>query len=413
MEMGAAGRDVRVGVIGLGGRGFGQLQLLALMPDVKITAVCDLYEDRVKRSGDYLAEALSARPFETTDYREVLKREDVETVIIMTSWQTHILIAVDAMKQGIIPALEVGGASSVDECWQLVRTSEATGIPCMLLENCCYGKEEMTLLNMVRQGVFGELVHCQGGYQHDLREEIGRGDIDRHYRLANFLHRNAELYPTHELGPIAKYLNINRGNRMVSLVSMASKARGQSAWLKENRPDDPLADMTFNQGDIVTTMIKCINGETILLIHDCTLPRPYSRGGRIQGTRGIWQEDNRGIYIDGRSPVDPDFWTHRWESDAAYMEEYCHPLWVEYEAFGRRGGHGGMDYLVLRGYIESIQQQQPFPIDVYDTAAWMAITALSEESIAMGGMPVPVPDFTDGRYMTPRPAHQGRYALDW
>ncbi len=413
MEMGAAGRDVRVGVIGLGGRGFGQLQLLASMPDVKITAVCDLYEDRVKRSGDYLVEAFSARPFETTDYREVLKREDVETVIIMTSWQTHILIAVDAMKQGIIPALEVGGASSVDECWQLVRTSEATGIPCMLLENCCYGKEEMTLLNMVRQGVFGELVHCQGGYQHDLREEIGRGDIDRHYRLANFLHRNAELYPTHELGPIAKYLNINRGNRMVSLVSMASKARGQSAWLKENRPDDPLADMTFNQGDIVTTMIKCINGETILLIHDCTLPRPYSRGGRIQGTRGIWQEDNRGIYIDGRSPVDPDFWTHRWESDAAYMEEYCHPLWVEYEAFGRRGGHGGMDYLVLRGYIESIQQQQPFPIDVYDTAAWMAITALSEESIAMGGMPVPVPDFTDGRYMTPRPAHQGRYALDW
>jgi hypothetical protein len=413
MEMGAAGRDVRVGVIGLGGRGFGQMQLLASMPDVKITAVCDLYEDRVKRSGDYLAEAFSARPFETTDYREVLKREDVETVIIMTSWQTHILIAVDAMKQGIIPALEVGGASSVDECWQLVRTSEATGIPCMLLENCCYGKEEMALLNMVRQGVFGELVHCQGGYQHDLREEIGRGDIDRHYRLANFLHRNAELYPTHELGPIAKYLNINRGNRMVSLVSMASKARGQSAWLKENRPDDPLADMTFNQGDIVTTMIKCINGETILLIHDCTLPRPYSRGGRIQGTRGIWQEDNRGIYIDGRSPVDPDFWTHRWESDAAYMEEYCHPLWVEYEAFGRRGGHGGMDYLVLRGYIESIQQQQPFPIDVYDTAAWMAITALSEESIAMGGMPVPVPDFTDGRYMTPRPAHQGRYALDW
>ena len=142
MEMGAAGRDVRVGVIGLGGRGFGQMQLLASMPDVKITSVCDLYEDRVKRSGDYLAEAFSARPFETTDYREVLKREDVETVIIMTSWQTHILIAVDAMKQGIIPALEVGGASSVDECWQLVRTSEATGIPCMLLENCCYGKED-------------------------------------------------------------------------------------------------------------------------------------------------------------------------------------------------------------------------------------------------------------------------------
>lgn len=413
MSMGQPGREVKLGIIGLGGRGRGQMALLATMPDVSIAAVCDLYEDRVKLAHDHLVEQGRPAPRTTQDYREVLLMPEVEAVVIMTSWQTHIQIAVDAMRAGKIVAMEVGGASSLDECWQMVHASEQTGMGCMLLENCCYGKEEMTLLNMVRQGLFGELVHCQGGYLHDLRSEIGKGDIKRHYRLGNFMHRNGELYPTHELGPIAKYLNLNRGNRMVSLVSMASKARGQSAWLKENRAGDPLCDVTFNQGDIVTTMIRCANGETILLTHDCTLPRPYSRGGRIQGTKGIWQEDNRGIYIDGRSPVDEDYWTHRWESDEAYMAEYCHPLWTEYEAFGRRGGHGGMDYLVLRGFIESIQQGKPFPIDVYDTAAWMAITALSEESIAMGSLPVPVPDFTNGKWMGPRVHHEGPYALDW
>lgn len=282
----------------------------------------------------------------------------------------------------------------------------------MLLENCCYGKEEMTIMNMVRKGIFGEIVHCQGGYQHDLRDEIGRGDITRHYRQENFLHRNGELYPTHELGPIAKYIHLNRGNRMLTLVSMASKAVGQKEWLQKNRPNDPLTQKNFQEGDIVTTMIKCANGETIMLTHDCTLPRAYSRGGRVQGTKGLWMEDNRSVFIEGRSPENPNDWAHRWEKDEKYMQEYCHPLWKEYEAFGRRGGHGGMDYLVLRAFIESIQNNQPFPIDVYDTAAWMSITPLSEESIAMGSMPVPVPDFTDGLWIEKRPFHKGPYALD-
>ena len=317
------------------------------------------------------------------------------------------------MHAGKKVATEVGGANSVDECWKLVRAKEETGIECMMLENCCYGKEEMTLLNMIRQGVFGTLVHCQGGYEHDLRDEIGNGDINRHYRQRHFLHRNGELYPTHELGPIAEYLNINRGNRMVSLCAMSSKAAGLHAWLQEHRPDSELVNAQVNQGDIVTTMISCANGETILLTHDCTLPRPYSRGGRIQGTKGIWMEDNRSIYIDGRSPVDPGYWTHRWEKDEAYMEEYKHPLWQAYEEFGLRGGHGGMDYLVLRAFVESVQKDECPPIDTYDTASWMAITALTEQSIAMGGAPVPVPDFTEGRWLQKRESFAtGEYALN-
>ena len=413
MKMGEKGKTVRLGIIGLGGRGRGQTETLIQMPDVEVVAVCDVYQDRIERAQELIEKHRGVRPDGETDYRRVIERSDVDAICVFTSWETHIEIAVQAMRAGKRVGIEVGGASSVEECWKLVRAREETGIECMLLENCCYGKEEMTLLNMVKQGVFGELVHCQGGYQHDLRDEIGKGDINRHYRQRHFLHRNGELYPTHELGPIAEYLSINRGNRMVSLCAMASKAAGLHEWLKEHRADTPLAKAQVNQGDIVTTLIKCANGETIVLTHDCTLPRPYSRGGRIQGTKGIWMEDNRSIFIDGRSPVNPAHWTHEWEKDEAYMEEYKHPLWKEYEEFGLRGGHGGMDYLVLRAFIESVQKNECPPIDTYDTASWMCITALSEQSAAMGGLPVPIPDFTEGRWLEPRKEFAtGEYVLN-
>ena len=326
----------------------------------------------------------------------------------MTSWQTHIQICVDAMENGKIPGSEVGGASSLDECWQLVRTSEKTGVPMMLLENCCYNDVEMALLRMIREGVFGELVHCGGGYRHDLRDEVGEGDINRHYRQDNFMNRNGELYPTHELGPIAEYLNLNHGNRMTMLVSMASKAVGEHQWLMKNRGDAPeLQNTVFTQGDIVTTMIKCAHGETIVLTHDCTLPRPYSRDGYVQGTKGVWEEEGRSIYLEDACTK-----PHHWDDDRETLAKYEHPLWKEYREYGLRGGHGGMDYLVLRAFIESIQKKKPFPIDVYDAASWMAVTCLSEQSIAMGSMPVPVPDFTDGRWMK-RPAREGdMYSLD-
>ena len=413
MKMGEKGSTVRLGIIGLGGRGQGQTETLIQMPDVEVVAVCDVYPDRIQQTREMIYKHRGVYPDGETDYRKVISRPDVDAIMVFSSWETHLDICVQAMKAGKKVATEVGGANSVDECWKLVRTKEETGIECMILENCCYGKEEMTLLNMVRQGVFGTLVHCQGGYQHDLRDEIGLGDINRHYRQRHFLHRNGELYPTHELGPIAEYLSLNRGNRMVSLCSMASKAAGLHEWLKEHRADTDLANAQVNQGDIVTTMIQCANGETILLTHDCTLPRPYSRGGRIQGTKGIWMEDNRSIYLEGRSPADPTFWTHRWESDEAYMKEFEHPLWKAYEEFGLRGGHGGMDYLVLRGFIESVQKNECPPIDTYDTASWMAITALSEQSVAMGGLPVPVPDFTEGRWLKARESFAtGEYALN-
>lgn len=398
MKLGNVGRTIRVGVIGLGNRSREQIRCLVSMKDVEIAAVCDVYADRVELAQNNIEEQCGVRPEGTLDYREVNARDDIEAVFIFSSWQTHLPIAVDAMRHGKTPAMEVGGASSLEECWELVRTSEATGIPVMLLENCCYNKEEMALLRMVREGVFGEIVHCRGGYQHDLREEIGNGDINRHYRQDHFMHRCAELYPTHELGPIAQYLNLNRGNRMLTLVSMATKAVGQHLWMQENRADSPLSQAKFNQGDVVTTMIKCANGETIMLTHDCTLARPYSRGGYLQGTKGLWQEDGRLIYLEGRTQLGPHG-EHNFVADADIMAQHQHPLWKEYEEYGLRGGHGGMDFLCLRAFIESLQKGVAFPIDVYDAAAWMAITCLSEQSIAMGSMPVAVPDFTGGRWI--------------
>ena len=403
MKLNHFGETVRLAILGLGSRGIGQMNTLLEMPDVAVTAVCDAYQDRADQAAEIVMNAGRRRPFATTDPDAAIDRADVDAVIIMTSWETHIPLAIRAMQCGKRPAMEVGGASSVEECWQLVRTSETTGIPIMMLENCCYGDKELTLLHMINAGVFGTVVHCAGAYSHDLRDEIGNGDMNRHYRQRHFLHRNGELYPTHELGPIANYLKLNRGNRMLTLTSMASKACGLHEWLSEHRRDCPeLVNARVNEGDVVTTLIKCANGETIQLTHDCTLPRFYSRGGVSRGTRGMWMEDGRLIYLEGLTPVADDDWEHHPESDAKYMEQYLHPLWREYRDFGIRGNHDGMDYLVLRAFVESVQEQSEPPIDTYDAAAWMSITALSEASVAAGSMPVAIPDFTSGRWMMAR-----------
>jgi len=283
----------------------------------------------------------------------------------------------------------------------------------MLLENCCYDRKEMAIYNMVKQGLFGEIIHMQGGYQHDLRDEISLGRENRHGRLYNFQMRNGELYPTHQLGPISKVLGINRGNRYISVCSMASKSRGLNEWIKENKGEDyDLADYSFNQGDIVTTMLRCANGETVVLTHDCSLPRHYSRAYRVQGTKGIYMEDGNSIYLEGRTKHEEGDWMHTPENFDDYIEEFEHPLWKKYREDGVHAGHGGMDYLVLSAFAESVRLDAKPPIDVYDAAVWMAVTCLSEQSIAIGGAPVPFPDFTNGMWIDREPYRRGKYCLD-
>ena len=399
--------SVRVAVVGVSGRGRGLLGLLLGMPDVEVIGVSDLYEDRLARAKQDVIEKRGNTPMASTDFRRLLEMKELDAVITPSSWTSHADVCIASMDAGKYAATEVGGATSVEQCWELVRTSERTKKPCMLLENCCYGREELTIFNMVKQGLFGELVHAEGGYQHDLRDEICNGRENRHYRLANYSNRNGEVYPTHELGPIAKCLNINRGNRMLTLTATASKARGLHEWIKNHRGEEyDLFNRQFTMGDVVTTVIKCAHGETITLTHDTSLPRPYSRGNRIEGTKGIWMEDKYAVYLQGVSPK-----ADVWDSLNNYYEKYEHPLWKWYRTEGVKGGHGGMDYLVLRAYVEAVKAGTQTPIDVYDTAAWMAVTCLSEDSVAMGSMPVAIPDFTNGKWFQREPAVLGKYCL--
>lgn len=411
-----AEKTVKFGFIGLGARGPGMLKEFIGIPGVQVTAVCDRYEDRADNGRRIVAENTGNEPDVYLNYKELLKRDDIKGIVCCTTWTTHSRIAVDAMRAGKHVAFEVGGAASIEECWQLVRTAEETGKICMLLENCCYDKDEMAVFNMVKKGLFGEIVHLEGGYRHDLREQICHGKERRHGRLNNFLCRNGELYPTHQLGPICKLIGINRGNRLLTISSVASKAAGLNEWIRQNHDEDYyLQNQRFNCGDVVTSMIRCANGETITLHHDCSLPRPYSRDYVVQGTKGIFQETKEGrndIYLTGLSNT-KDGNDHQWEDFEKYGEEYKHPLWKAYEDQGVHfGGHGGMDFLVLSAYAEAAMNDLPAPIDVYDTATWMAVTCLSEQSAAMGGMPVPIPDFTNGMWIDREEARRGVYCLD-
>ena len=393
-------KNINVAYIGYGERGRALLGLVLEQVDA-IGAVCDIYEDRAEACAKAVEESRGVRPAVYTDYKDAIADENVNVVMILTAWESHIPIALEAMRAGKAVALEVGGAYSVEDCWELVRTQESTGVPFMFLENCCFGRRELMIKNMVELGLFGRIVHCSGGYQHDLREEIAFGVENRHYRLRNYLSRNCENYPTHELGPIARILGINKGNRMVSLTSTASCAAGMHEYILANKSDDEaLKNAEFAQGDVVTTVIKCARGETITLTLDTTLPRFYSRGFTVRGTKGMYEEATDSVFLDRQEDRAYDWsWVKNKVGNAdEYAREYEHPIWKQFLEDGVRGGHGGMDYLELKAFFDALRADAPMPIDVYDAAAWMSITALSEISITNGSAPVEIPDFTSGRW---------------
>ncbi|MBQ4355013.1 MAG: Gfo/Idh/MocA family oxidoreductase [Clostridia bacterium] len=406
------GEIFRVGVIGLGGRGHGHVRgILTERDDTIVTAVCDVYEDRMQRTADFCKEKKGWNVDCVADYRELCARDDVDVVCIFSAWENHIPAAVCAMNNGKQVCTEVGGAYSVDDCWELVRAYERTGIHCMMLENCCYDRNEMMVMKMVREGLFGKIVHCDGGYMHDLRGEVSRGEEHRHYRLRNYQNRNCENYPTHELGPIAKILDINRGNRMVKLTSMASGAWGLNEFAKMHGDINPaLQSYPFRQGDIVKTEILCAYGETISLTLDTTLPRYYSRNFTVRGTKGFFGETEQMVWLD--SDHGSDFSHDGFNNLDKYRPEWEHPVWKHFMEEGVKGGHGGMDWLVFDAYFTSLHEGQVPPIDTYDTAAWMAITPLSEISIANGSAPVDIPDFTRGAWTNRTDKFTGFYQLD-
>lgn len=395
-------KEFKVGVIGVGQRGLGMTKQTADVEGVTLTAICDLYQDRIDAMADQIEEKKGYRPaLLTKDYKEVIASDDVDVIMIFAAWEVHIPIAIEAMKAGKPVAVEVAGAYSIEQCWDLVKTYEETRTPIMMLENCCYARLELMLMNMIDKGVFGKVISCNGAYRHDLRKEIMIGGLDkgRHYRFRNYKNRCCDNYPTHELGPIAQMLNINRGNRMVSLVSVASKAVGMHDYIAEHHADnEEMMNTEFNQGDLVHTIIKCANGETITLTLDTTLPRFYSRDFKVHGTKACYEDASKAIYIDGKG------WNHEkgvtdfFNNIEEFKDEYDHPIWQKYEKDGIREGHGGMDWLVINAFYDALKEDKPMPIDVYDMASWMSITTLTEASIKMG-TPVEIPDFTNGKWV--------------
>ncbi len=398
---------IKFGVIGLGERGYSTtVGNLAKLDEVSVVAVCDVYEDRIQKIADKLEENTGLRPTGYTDYRELLK-QNLDAVYVASSWDTHVEISIDAMKARVPVAMEVGGAYTIDSLWNLVHTYEETKTPLMFMENCCFDRAELLATSMVRNGLLGEIVHAHGCYAHCLHKEIAGGHINRHYRLDNYLRRNGENYPTHELGPIAKVLNINRGNRMVSMVSVSSRATGMEAYIRDHAEKYPeLIGKRFAQGDIVNTIITCADGSTISLRLDTTLPRFYAREFTLHGTKGLYEQNNNIVYLEG----DPEegIWTYdhmvkHGNNAEEYAKQYLPSVWSELTEEQLKTGHGGMDTLQWVAFIQALRNGEEMPIDVYDAASWMSITALSEASIATGGMPQAIPDFTSGRWVTRSP----------
>ena len=412
-------RTVKIAVIGLGARAETLLASIFKLEGCEVVAVCDFRDEAIDKILGIFKKHGAKLPDTYHDYREILKRPDVEGVLAPTSWNSHLQIAVEAMNAGKYVGIEVGGASSIDECWQLVHAAEKTGVSCMMLENCCYGRNELMVMNMVRQGLFGELIHCEGGYEHALGYMGHQVETGFERSLHNRA-RCGDVYPTHELGPIAKILDINRGNRFLSLTSTASKARGFALDAQRHYGrGTKWGDVHFNMGDIVVTVIKCANGETITMTHGVSLPRPYSRNGRVQGTKGIWLENANGMWIEGISKIRTEidvagnpYEEHEWDKVEDFYEKYDHPIWKEYTKRGVIGGHNGIDGLTLMAFFDAIREHRPTPIDVYDCASWMSMTCLSEQSIAMGSAPVAFPDFTNGKWIERgRDTESGIFAL--
>lgn len=408
MTLGAAAQPeggplerVRVGIVGVGSRGTSLLHALLQLPHVDILAVCDLLEERASQAQDLVEQARSNRPAPYTkgerDFENLVVRDDLDAVVCATPVQWHTPVMLAAMRAGKYGATEVPAAFTLDECWALVRTSEETGIPCMMLENVCYFENVLALLRMVREGVFGELLHAEGGYQHDCRF-LAFKDGALTWRGELYATVNGNYYPTHPIGPIAQWFNINRGDRFTRLVSMSTKARGvRNQAIKEYGPDHPLAKRDYALGDINTSLIETANGLTVTLYHDTATPRPYDLILRLQGTKGIHMQDQ--IYLDGVSPQ-----AHAYEPFAPYQQQYAHPLWAELQAeASKHGGHGGSDYITIYEFIRAVRNRTQTPQDVYDAATWSAIVPLSFESVAKHSVTLDFPDFTNGAWKTRKP----------
>ncbi len=386
---------VRMGFIGTGGRGSSLIDNFSAIPEVQVKAVCDVVPEKVARVQSRLVKAGKASPAAYTNgdhaFESLVARDDLDLVIVATPWIWHVPMAVAAMKAGKHVGVEVPAARTLDDCWTLVETSESTRRHCIQLENCCYGYNELLVWNLVKAGVLGELTHGACAYNHDLRSILFSNEGEGLWRRFEHLNRNGNLYPTHGLGPVAHYMDINRGDRFDTLVSMSSLVASLPAYRKEHlKPDDPRQKEVYREGDLNISLIRTANGRVITLEHNVSSPQPYDRINLIAGTKGIFRDYPPRIYVDGQKKEE-------FQGLDAY-KEYEHPYWKQVGEMARElGGHGGMDFVMAYRLVQCMRKGEAPDIDVYDAAAWSAPGPLSEASVAQGSAPMKFPDFKNGR----------------
>ena len=397
-------KAVRVGVVGTGNRGCALLNIMLQMKGVEFPALCDIKKENLERAQNMVVRSGRPKPegYSKNEFafEDLLDRDDIDAVIIATYWQWHAPMAVSAMKKGKYVGVEVPAAITVEECWDLVNTHEKTKVPCMMLENWSFRRDNLAVLNMIREGLFGEIVHCHCAHSHDCIDHWFF-DPEGNIRWGGefLLMRNCDQYPTHSLGPVISWMDINRGDNYDSLTSTATASKGINEYFRRKfGPDHPNAKQHYKQGDIVTTVVKTHKGRTIVINYDMQLPRPYDNRWLIQGTLGLYNEQRNSVYVTGKSPE-----YHQWEPFPPYEEKYEHAWWKKMREEGSQGGHGGTDTLELKLFIDAVRSRTQTPIDVYDSVSMSCIVGLSEQSIMQNSAPVKCPDFTRGRWKTWNP----------
>ncbi len=391
---------VRIAIVGTGLRGRSMLSELLAIEGVQITALCDVVEEKVRKAAAMVTKAGRPEPAlfynGDRDFERLVQRNDIDFVYTATPWPWHTPVALAAMRAGKHAASEVPIASSVEDCWELVETSEKTRRHCLMMENCCYGNSELSVLRMVREGVFGTLLHGEAAYLHDLREILFEDRDEGQWRRLPHTQRNANFYPTHGLGPVAQYMGIHRGDRFEYMVSMSSGEAGLTEWRDTHVPKDSAKwQERYIAGDMNSSLIKTAKGRTILLQHDVVSPRPYSRLNNLQGSKAIFNDYPPRVYLDGQAGGE------KWATLESLNKKYEHPLWTAVGDLARKnGGHGGMDFVMAYRLVQCLREGLVPDFDVYDAVSWSVPFPLSEESLRKGSAPIKFPDFTRGAWRT-------------
>jgi predicted dehydrogenase len=411
-------KPVRLGMIGVGGRGTSHVELLLAMGGVEIPAICDINQEHLNHAQSLVEKAGRKRPEgygrDVEDYQRLVYRDDLDAVLIATYWDWHTPMAVCAMKSGKYAAVEVPAGLTMQDCWDLVNTHEETGVPCMMLENWSFRRDNLAVLKMIRAGLLGEVVHCHCAHSHNCIDHwFFDSEGNMRWGGEYLVKYNASQYTTHALGPVFGWMDIGCGDYFDKVVSFANRSLGINHYFQNKfGANHPNAKRKYAQGDIVTTLVKTKKGNTVVINYDMQLPRPYDNRWEVQGTEGIYNEQRNSVYLAGRSPK-----YEEWESFDPYQEKYEHTWWkpVQQKASTKRGakneigdqialGHGGADYQELNQFLKAVRNKTQTPVDVYDSVIMSVINPLSAKSIAEGGATVDCPDFTRGKWQTKKPA---------